>query len=411
MHNNKSLTDNRLRSLQTRKLRKLVADAYKNVPYYHDLMNQSKISPDQIRSVDDLQIFPLTNKTTLQQYPTKYLLNRRFHQDQLLSERSSGSTGQPFTVYFDKAYHLRRNLLFLRGLFATGYRLGQKLLLISSRPRRSIPLLRWRYLPFEMPDDQMIQALCKTKPEILYGPRVTLIRLAQAIEQSGAQVPKLSGIITTAESLSNKDRTLLSEIFQAQVYDFYGSTEMGLVGWECSHHDGYHLSVDSLLIEYLPVNYQDNHYRLVITNLDLAAMPLIRFDTGDIAVPSKNHSCKCNRQFPKLQQVEGRQIDCIKLVDGRMITPYQITCTIEKMAEVGQFKIIQNSYHQIKVIINLLFGDPLMMETKVRSIIQSIIGCEMNVEVYFDQPLEMNPIHKSRVVESHIKEAHENPVH
>lgn len=406
------LTGDRLHRLQTRKLKRLVTDAYQNVPYYHDLMDKSGFSPDTIQSLDDIRRFPITTKKTLQKSPTDYLLNSRFPSEQLFSERSSGSTGQPFTVYYDSAYKMTRNLLFLRGLFAIGYRLGQKVTLISSRARRSIPLLRWHYLPLEMPIDQMLSGIRKTNPTVLYGPRTILIRLAETMSPKDINIPKLSKIVSTAESLSVSDRTLLAKAFKCKVFDFYGSTEMGLVGWQCVKQEGYHLSSDRLLVEYLPIDSAPNRYRLVITNLDLAAMPLIRFDTGDIVEPAEQEGCLCGRGLPKLQRVDGRYIDCIKLANGEILTPYQINCAIEKLPEVGQYKIIQNSYHDLNVKVNLLYGDPATIEKKLKNIIQSFFYSEMVITLDFNALFDTHSTQKSRVVESKIHETkNENSMH
>lgn len=406
------MSGHRLHSLQTRKLKRLVTDAYQNVPYYYDLMNKSGISPDTVQSTDDIRRFPITTKKILQKYPTNYVLNCRFPLQRLFSERSSGSTGQPFTVYYDAAYQMTRNLLFLRGLFAIGYRLGQKVTLISSRARRSIPFLRWHYIPLEMPIDQMLSNIRKTNPTVLYGPRTILIRLAETMSPKDINIPKLSKIVSTAESLSVSDRTLLANVFRCKVFDFYGSTEMGLVGWECVRQEGYHLSTDRLLLEYLPMDTVPNHYRFVVTNLDLAAMPLIRFDTGDIVEPAVQEGCLCGRSLPKLRQIDGRYIDCIKLANGEILTPYQINCAIEKLPEVGQYKIIQNSYHDLHVKINLLYGDPIKIEKKLKNIIQSFVNSQMVISFDFNVAFERSSIRKSRVVESKIAEIkNENSVH
>jgi phenylacetate-CoA ligase len=406
------MSGDQLNCLQVRKLKELVIDAYQNVPHYHDLMDKSGISPDQIQSIDDIRRFPITNKSILQKYPTNYVLNRRFSLDRLFHERSSGSTGQPFTVYYDSAYQMTRNLLFLRALFAIGYRLGQKLILISSRARRSIPPLRWHYLPLEMPVDQILGAILKANPSVLYGPRTILIRMAETMSAKAVTIPKLSKIVSTAESLSASDRRLLTKVFRCRIFDFYGSTEMGLVAWECVRQEGYHLSTDRLLIEYLPVDNVTNSYRLVVTNLDLAAMPLIRFDTGDIVEPAVQQACMCGRRLPKLQQIEGRYIDCIKQADGVTLTPYQINCAIEKLPEIGQYKIIQNSYHDLNVKINLLYGDPLIVEKNIKVILQSFFNSAMNITVDFNESLDTSSIRKSRVVESRIVEiSDENSLH
>ena len=121
-----------IREIQERKLRHVVRQAYKNVPFYKRLFDEAAISPADISTLDDLKNIPTTTKSVLQQFATESLISRTMKPHKLMSEHSSGSTGSPFTVFFDPDYVYRRNALFLRGLRTAGYSIGRKLLLVTS---------------------------------------------------------------------------------------------------------------------------------------------------------------------------------------------------------------------------------------------------------------------------------------
>jgi phenylacetate-CoA ligase len=237
------------------------------------------------------------------------------------------------------------------------------------------------------------------------------MQLAETFTREPYPVPQIEKLISTAESLSGSDRMALSKAFNAEVYDFYGSTEMGLIGWQCKQQNEYHLSLDSLLVEFLPIELSRKQFRLVVTNLDLAAMPLIRFDTGDLVTLEKNEPCGANREFTKFQQVEGRYIDCIQLKNGDILTPYTITCAMERLPEIGQYQIIQENYHKLNIVICLLSGNQDDVEKNVIRLMRDAISSEVEIAIEFCQSIEMNPMLKSRVVRSLLEGKNENTLH
>jgi phenylacetate-CoA ligase len=62
---NRKLSRDELEALQNRKLRALIRHAYENVPYYHSLFSSVGLSPEDIRTVEDLERIPITTKEDL----------------------------------------------------------------------------------------------------------------------------------------------------------------------------------------------------------------------------------------------------------------------------------------------------------------------------------------------------------
>lgn len=391
-----------LLALQTRKLRRLVRTAYENVPYYRRRFDACGLSPAGIQTIEDLKQIPITTKADLQACRTEEILDRGIAPETLSSEHSSGSTGQPFRVYYDPAYRCIRSLLFFRGLIAAGYRPGQKVQLVTSPGKRHKPWLRWHYSSILDPPERLLAELNHARPELLYGCKTALIRLAEHIR--GARVPahRPKRVISTAELLNSEDRALLEEEFAAPVFDFYGSTEMGLVGWECRAGGGFHLSADSVLVEFLPVPGNAELSRMVMTNLDLKAMPLIRYESGDLGLPGPPGRCRCGRRLPKLHRVEGRQNDCLKTRDGRRISPYRLTCTMEKIPGILKYQVIQTGWDDFTV--KLRAAEKLRLEAgaQVRKTMRSLLGAEIRLSLDFIMPMESAGARKFRVIESRL---------
>ena len=397
-----------LKKIQENKIIKLYLHAYHNIPFYQELFTRAGLTHNSIQCLEDIQKLPVISKQVLQGRESKCLLERNVNIQFLKTEQSSGSTGSPFTVYYDPNYLNIRNALFLRGLYAAGYRYGKKLFLLTGRPGNSSQKwLRWEYASIEDEPHHVYNQMKRFGPNILYGCTTALFNLAEYMEKNRNHI-QVKKVITTAEFLESSTRRFLSAVFDVPIVDFYGMTEMGLIGWECSQ-GGYHLAEDSFIIEYLKQD-TNSPQRIIITNLDQTTMPFIRFDTGDCGVPEKEINCQCGCLFPKLKRVEGRVIDSIQLKNGKKISPYKLTCKLEKIKELKRYQLVQENYFQYKVFIETNSLDRENTERQIKEILHDILGDHINLSICNGIKMKKSE-EKFRVVTSYMKEGkHENPL-
>lgn len=390
-----------IRSIQEHKLKHLIRHAYQYVPYYRKLFDDIGLKPIDISSLDDLSKIPITTKSDLQTIPPVERISDRFSLDELALEHSSGSTGQPFTAYFDKHFIMTRNNMFLRALRAMGYRPGQKLMLITAGHNRTRPWLRWHYASIESSAYDLIEQLNKFRPSVLYGCTTPLRLMALHAQKSGQKPYQPKTVISTAETLDQDTRSLLEETFGTTVYDLYGLTEMGLVAWQCPAQEGYHLSEDTTIIEFKhDAQYQSD--RLIMTNLELKAMPLIRYQTGDLAKVMDNVNCSCGRQLQRIDRIEGRMIDCIRLNDDKVISPYRITLALEKIAGLGRYQLLQNDIDLFTVRIENKNSDQTSMNLSIRNALTPVLGDRAQFLIKFEDSINPPPGKKFRVIENQI---------
>lgn len=85
-----------------------------------------------------------------------------------------------------------------------------------------------------------------------------------------------------------------------------------------------------------------------MTGLQNRAMPLIRYEVGDLAGVSRAR-CACGRSAPVLEAIHGRQGDMVKLTDGRRISPYLLTTAIERVPDIRKYQIKQTATDRIEV--------------------------------------------------------------
>lgn len=388
--------------LQRTKLTRLLEHAYRTVPFHRRRFDAAGLVPGDIRTVEDLAKLPVVTKAELQALPVEEIVSSAFPTDDLVTETTSGSTGRPFTMHFDRQFVAVRNAMFLRALSAAGYRVGHKLMLVTASdkkpPRR---WLRWRYASIADPPERLLDEYERFCPDLLYGCTTPLRRMAAMIRDAGMVVHQPVAVVSTAEGLDTPTRRLLQDVFGAEVFDIYGLTEMGLVAWECREKAGYHLAEDTTIVEFVPQGASGDA-ALVMTNLELMAMPLIRFQVGDLGVAGSGAACACGRSLRRLARVEGRIVDSVRLADGRTVSPYRLTLAIERVPGLERYQVIQEDFGRFTIRFE---GEDAGVDNVVaaaRHAIANLCGEELEIRAVREANLDPPPGKKFRVVECRL---------
>ena len=389
-----------LAELRRRKLRWLVRHAYATVPYYRRLFSDAGVDPATVRDEADLACLPITTKADLQAAGEDAILSQAFERETLIAEHTSGSTGRPFTTYFDRRFHTIRDALFLRTLFTAGYRPGMRLLLVTSdRDKPAPPYLRWRYASIRAEPEVLAATARDFSPDIVYGCVTPLRRMAELLEhRPPARPPKV--VVTTAETLSAETRRLIGRAFRCDVIDVFGLTEIGMLAFECPRHTGYHLSEDTAVVE-LGQGGTGEAQPLIVTNLELYAMPLIRYSAGDLAVPlPQAEACGCGRTLKRLQRLEGRAVDCLRPPGGGVVSPYSLTMALERVAGLGRYQIVQEDRQRVVVLYEGIETGSGPDAIAVRAALMPLLGTGIDLDLRRQPSLEPPPGRKFRVVEN-----------
>jgi phenylacetate-CoA ligase len=331
-----SATDGvKLDAASTRKqLQRLIQGAQQRVPFYSRHWAAGATPVQGMHFPEDLRQLPVVHKSDLLKQPVEDLLDSAFSNHQLATEKTSGSSGQPMEIYKDPATARRRGLRFLRALLSCGYRPGQKLMLISTRRNGGLmSYARWHYV--DLRDEQLLQEYQTLRPDALYGPLTSLLQIAEAARKQSVTLHRPAFVIGTAEQMLPYQRELLETGFGCPVGDFYGMTEVGLVAFRRPRETAFEMGSGDLLLEYLPLGDDQRAERLVITDLSGGAMPMIRYDTGDLVIrdPERPHA--------PIQGFVGRRVDSIKLASGAAVSPYRVTLRLEIIVGLRQYQIVQ----------------------------------------------------------------------
>ena len=196
------------------------------------------------------------------------------------------------------------------------------------------------------------EAIKKFKPAYFYGYTTAIYGFCLFMKKLGIDLNTLNlkAVICTAEKMYPHHTSLFKEVFNCPVVDEYGSSENGVIAFQCKEGN-MHMMSDHLCIEFLDENDQPVKAgelgRIVVTDLSSYAMPLVRYDIGDMGRPS-DKECGCGVGLPLMEIVEGRKEDFIRNEEGKLIHAAYLCYTL-KDDSVHEFKMYQKDLHTLSV--------------------------------------------------------------
>jgi len=403
------LTMSQMRELQDEKLRRLVRHAYRNVPYYRARMQEAGIHPDDIRSQEDLHKLPLLSKQDVRDHIYFDIMSENHDKDHVLKISTSGSTGEPFVCFADRAQLEFRWAATLRSQEWTGYRFGDPCVRLWHqtlgmskeqvlKERLDALFVRRKFVPvFEMRDDLLartIREISDWKPTLIDGYAEALNLLAQYIQASGGLSNKPRGVMSSAQTLPEGSRRVIEDAFGCKVYDKYGGREFSGIAYECEAHEGHHVVSEGYIVEILrdgnPAAPGETG-EVVITDLNNCCMPFIRYRIGDLAEAVDNdRPCSCGRGMPRIGNIDGRVQSIIQGVDGRYLPGTFFAHYLKEFDFAFKlYQVVQDERDAMtfKVVKGSRYSDDVLEE--VLATFRRYLGEEMRIDVEFVQDVEM----------------------
>ena len=324
-----SLDGHKADALAQRRLIRLLFHAARNNTFYSRRLQDAGIEwADPILWRDPYQALaalPPVSKLELTQAGPAALTGGQVDSE-WLSSLSSGSTGEPFRVYYEPRAWIRLEYAVkLRARRACGLGPSDRVAILDKvSPSKGLSWyrgLRWRHITSLQPAEAVADALAAFAPTAIYGAPSALLQAGRALELRGARLP-VKMVFTSGEPL-NGLRTPLAAIFDAPVYDIYATSEAREIAWQCSH-GGMHLNTDVVRLEVLDDAGRslppDSEGNLAATLLVNRAMPLFRYLTGDRGA-LLSQRCSCGLSSPLLA-VGGRAPDVLVLRSGQRISSF-----------------------------------------------------------------------------------------
>ena len=364
---------------QIKKINKLLTYAKNNCRYYdkYDI---------------NIKKFPIVNKQIIKDNYNDIFV-KKYDKSKLHKMSTSGSTGTPFTVYQNIE---KRNSVLAEVLFfgkKAGFYFGEKQLFsriwVSSIKKSSLMRFLQNMECFDVShlDDSNLKLLYNTivekKVKCVLGYASSLHAFGKYIENKEIAKNKLKVIISGSELLNEKTRKLLSKKFNCKVYSRYSNEENGLLGQDNGITKEMWLNETNYYWEFLKLDSNEDAKpgelaRVVITDLNNYAMPMIRYDTGDL--------CKYKKQGDKkiITEIFGRRIDSIYDTKGLPISPHLITNNMWDVKHIIQWKFSQLDKKTYKISLNV--DKDFNGEKEIRNKILNIIGKDATIKFeYVDE--------------------------
>ena len=400
-----------LEDLQRKKLRALLEHAYTNVPYYHKMFKDLGLKPSDINSMGDLSKLPVITKSDIIENFSD-LIAKNIPKRDLITLKTSGTTGEPFKMYRDRNEVGKRNATRFRIFTTMGFEPGDKLVTLRVYPFSVKFWLNglvfktirneWRphdsYLSVKNLE-RFANQMIRYKPKFIRGLPSAIYHVARYMESYGMDSIKLKGILINGECLYDYQRKVIQNQFDCEVFDMFGFRETCVYSYECTEHAGYHTAIENGMIEIVKDGEHVSSGELgatIFTDFNNFAMPLIRYVSGDLAKYS-GEKCACGRGLPLiLKSVEGRFNDGIVSKDGRFIPCRPLMQIFSIIKAIKEFQVIQKT--KDKILVKIVTGPSYSSDDTAFIIkrIQELAGQDINIEMEFTDLIPLTASGKKR---------------
>jgi phenylacetate-CoA ligase len=402
--------------LKSFRLSKTVKHVYENVPLYRQRMDEAGISPDDIKSADDLYKLPFTQKQDLRDtYPYGMFAVPR--EKLVRIHASSGTTGKQTVVGYtqndidiwsecvaralvaagatkDDFVHVSYGYGMFTGGLGLHYgaeKLGATVIPASSgNTARQITMIQ----------DFGSSILCCTPSYALY--------ISDILRQNNIdpKTLRLKAGIFGAEPWSENMRREIETRLGIRAHDIYGLSEIcgPGVSFDCEYRNGLHVNEDNFIIEIIDPQTgrplpDGESGEVVFTCITKEALPLIRYNTHDISSIT-HEKCGCGRTLVRMNRITGRSDDML-IIRGVNVFPSQIESVLLSVGQVEPHYMIivdrQNNLDTLEIKVEMsdsAFSDKVRgleeLEKKIKSSIDSVLG--ISAKITF---VEANTIQRS----------------
>jgi phenylacetate-CoA ligase len=199
--------------------------------------------------------------------------------------------------------------------------------------------------------DLQLDWLLAEQPQILLTHPSNLRALAIRSRERGCALPSLREARTYSERLPDDLREQVRAAWGVPLSDLYSANEVGYVALQCPQSGLYHVQSEDVLAEVIGDDdrpcAKGETGRVVVTSLHNYAMPLLRYDLGDLA--TVGGACPCGRTLPTLEGILGRTRNMMRLPGGRTAWPGFPLNALVKLEAIRELKMIQHSLEEIEV--------------------------------------------------------------
>lgn len=344
-----------LEDYQNNQFLNLVEFCFNYNPFYKKYFKENDIFLSDIKSIKDINKFPILSKDDL--IENNVLLHANFRFNKKFRAITSGSSGKTLSFLRDENADSFNRASIQRGYSwynvypweKNGYFWGFDFSFFKKMKTIFFDTLQNRFRLFTYSSKSLKHFLTNAqKASYLHGYSSMIYQLAVIINKDRLAKPQnLKMIKGTSEKIFESYQDEISQAFGQKMISEYGATEAGIIAFECPN--GYmHINMEGVYIEEI-------EKEIVVTNLQMKSFPIIRYKLGDyIKLAANNERCSCGKAHHILKEVIGRIGKSV--IGERQIYPSLYFYYIFK--NLAQHNKIEVSYQVIqqekgKLIINI----------------------------------------------------------
>lgn len=409
-----------LKKEQELKLRKIISFAYNNVPFYHRKFKEMDIDVSSIKNIEDLEKLPIISKDIIRENWNDFKAVNINH-IKCYQNSTGGSTGTPLRYMLSKNDRILSAAILYRGWSYGGYNFGDKIFTLSGSSleveTKSYVLTKANEIArnirnlsvFDMDlktTYKYIETINRFKPKFFRAYPSSIYYLSDFIEENGIEVHKPLAVFTTSEKLHPYMRSKIEDVFSCEVYDNYGLNDGGVTAYECSEHNGLHVDSERSILEIVNESgdqIQSGVGEILATSLHNYAMPLIRYDTGDMANLIED-SCSCGRGSKLLKEIFGRSTDLLKTPEGAIVHGWFFLYLFWEYCQgIKEYQVVQEKID--KITIKIVKGNDFDYGqlNKIKEIIHSK-SKQWEVEIKFVSKIDRTKAGKFKFIVNELKQ-------
>lgn len=377
-----SWPDEKLRAYQLEQTMRTIHYAYQHVPFYKERFDEIGITPDDIKTIEDMKKMPYLEKSDIRR-AGKGLISDEYRPEELFVHPTSGSTGTPLILYNNRIGAIRSHACRwaqCRPNISMGEPYANFTGLELIEPGRHKPPF-WRmnwaarqrlYSVFHMNDQTLpyyIEDLSRFRPLWLYGYPSAIYTVAEFIIRTGYTYPSPpKAVVVSSEQCLPHYRRMIEQAFKTRLWDEYGQGEMAGLAFECTCGK-FHERADYSLMEFIPTGQKEDDFdvcELICTSFINDAWPLIRYRVGDLAVVSPDAKCPFGLPGRVIERIYGRTGHFLVAGDGSRIS--NISVMAKKCRNIRAMQAVQEKVGYLRLVVvpekeyDVKADEPFMIE-------------------------------------------------
>jgi len=419
----------KMRALQSERLKQLVERVYNNVAFYRKRMDEMGVKPSDIQSIDDIVKLPFTYKTDLRDnYP--FGLFAVPMKDIVRVHASSGTTGKPTTVGYTKNDIENWREVVARCLTMAGIgsddimqiSYGYGLFTGGLGVHYGAETVGCSVVPISGGNTRrQLQLMSDFSSTVLACTPSYALHLADALVENGYSLAdmKLKAGVFGAEPWTENMRLELEKKWGIRAHDIYGLSEiMGPgVANDCICHAGLHVHEDHFFPEIVHPDTKQpvadgEEGELVFTTLTKEGIPLLRYNTRDLSTLNPE-TCECGRTSVRMKKITGRSDDML-IIRGVNLFPSQIEHVLLELGETSAHYMLyvdrDNNLDTLELKVELdetrltdTIRDLQNLSRKISQALNSAIGLSVKVTLVEPKTIARSEGKAVRVVDNRKK--------